>query len=70
MDGHALITLALLCSTFVLAACALISGIIALSKMRESRGTLKGQGVAIAGIVIGPIGILLAVILSVILLTG
>lgn len=65
MDGNALMTLALVCFASLSAIC----GLTALSKIRKSRGTLKGQGVAIAGIVIGAVGILLAVILSVILLT-
>ena len=45
-----------------LAICALTMGIISLTKIRASHGNLRGGGMAIAGIVLGSIGILMTLI--------
>ena len=45
-----------------LAICALTLGLIAMSKIKASNGTLRGGGMAIAGIVLGGVGILLTLI--------
>ena len=45
-----------------LAIAALTMGIISLSKIKSSNGALRGGGMAIAGIVLGGIGILMTLI--------
>ncbi|MGI8662578.1 MAG: DUF4190 domain-containing protein [Acidimicrobiales bacterium] len=47
----------LLLFNIVLGPLALIFGLIARNKIKASNGALKGEGLAIAGIVLGPIDI-------------
>ncbi len=49
---------------------ALVLGIISKNRIRDSRGTLKGKGMATAGIILGIIGIILFVLGLVLRLTG
>lgn len=57
--------LSLACFSILCAIPGVICGHKALSKIKHSGGTLSGQGLAIAGLVMGYIGLLLAVILIV-----
>ncbi|HPX66146.1 MAG TPA: DUF4190 domain-containing protein [Anaerolineaceae bacterium] len=52
---------------------ALVTGYVARNEIRESNGTLEGQGMAIAGIVLGWVGLafsIIMVVLSVLFMVG
>jgi len=52
----------LLCLGIVLEPVALVLGLLARKRIRESNGTLTGEGLATAAIVIGIVGLVLAII--------
>ncbi len=60
--------LSLTCMSIVAGIPALICGAIALGRIRAARGTLSGQGLAIAGVVTGGLSILMIPILAALLL--
>ena len=63
--------LGICCSTlFVLAIAALVTGFIGRKQIKESQGQLKGNGMAIAGLVLGAVGILIGLVYWVLLLSG
>ncbi len=55
--------ISLLCLPFLPAIPAVICGHVAISKIKRSRGTLEGSGLAIAGLVTGYLGLLMTVVL-------
>lgn len=60
----------LLCFGIVLEPVAIVLGVVARRRIRESHGALKGDGLALAGIVIGVIGFVLAIVGLVILINN
>jgi hypothetical protein len=60
----------LLCLGIVLEPVAIVLGIVARRRIQASNDTLKGEGLAIAGIVIGVAGLVLAVIGIIILINN
>ena len=63
--------LGICCSTlFVLAIAALVTGFIGRKQIQESQGQLKGNGMAIAGLVLGAVGILIGLVYWVLIITG
>lgn len=58
------------CTFFVFGISALVTGIFARKQINESQGALKGGGMATAGIVLGVVTIVLAIVVWVLNLTG
>src|SRR6478736_2818634 len=72
-DGRAIGSLVcaivgLLCFGIVLEPVAIVLALVARRRIRESNGTLKGDGLAIAAIAVGVVGLLLAVVGMIILI--
>ena len=60
----------LLCLGIVLEPVAVVLGVVARRRIRESNGALKGDGLALTGIVIGVVGFVLAIVGIVILVSN
>ncbi len=60
----------LCCTFFVLGIGAVVTGFLARKQIAESQGRLKGQGMATAGLVLGAVGIVLAVLYWVLVISG
>ena len=60
----------LCCTIFVLSAGAVVTGFLARKQIAESQGRIKGGGMATAGLVLGGVGILLAIVYWVLFVTG
>ena len=60
----------LFCCGIVLAPVAITLGFLSRKRISESNGTLRGDGLAITGIVIGVVGVVLAIVGVVILITN
>ena len=59
------------CGFFVvLSIVGLVFGILARKEIRESNGTLKGDGLALTGIITGIIGIILVIVSIILFATG
>lgn len=58
------------CTFFVFGIGALVTGFFARKQINESQGALKGGGMATAGIVLGVLTIVLAIVVWVLNLTG
>jgi len=58
----------LLCFGIVLEPVAIVLALVARRRIRESNGTLKGDGLAVAAIAVGVVGLLLAVVGMIILI--
>jgi hypothetical protein len=54
----------------VLEPVAIVLGFVARNRIRQSNGMLKGEGLALAGIVVGIVGFVLAVIVFFVLLSN
>ena len=60
----------LCCTIFILSAGAVVTGFLARKQIAESQGRIKGGGMATAGLVLGGVGILLAIVYWVLFVTG
>jgi hypothetical protein len=49
---------------------AIVLGFVARNRIRESNGALKGEGLALAGIIVGIVGLVLAVVFFFVLLSN
>jgi hypothetical protein len=58
------------CTLFLLSIGAVVTGAIARKQITESQGRLKGSGMALAGLVLGIIGIVVAAVYWVLVVTG
>jgi hypothetical protein len=60
----------LCCTFFLLGIAAVVTGYLARKQIAESQGRLKGNGMAVAGMVLGGLSILMAAVYWVLILTG
>ena len=58
------------CTVFALGIAAVVTGFLARKQIAESQGFLKGDGMAMAGLVLGVISIVVAVVVWILNLTG
>jgi hypothetical protein len=58
------------CMFFVLGIAAVVTGLIGRKQIRESQGRLKGDGMALAGIVLGVVAVMFALVYYILMATG
>jgi hypothetical protein len=58
------------CMFFVLGIAAVVTGLIGRKQIRESQGRLKGDGMALAGIVLGVVAVMFALVYYILIATG
>jgi hypothetical protein len=58
------------CMFFVLGIAAGVTGLIGRKQIRESQGRLKGDGMALAGIVLGVVAVMFALVYYILIATG
>ena len=58
------------CTFFVLGIGAVVTGFLARKQIAESQGRLKGDGMALAGLIVGGVGVVIGVLYWVLILVG
>ncbi|GAB3659093.1 hypothetical protein GCM10027596_16220 [Nocardioides korecus] len=58
------------CGVFVFGIGAVVTGVIGRKQINESQGQLKGAGMALAGIIIGAVGLVLGLVYWILIATG
>jgi len=58
------------CTFFLLSIGAVVTGFLARKQIQESQGRLKGDGMALAGLILGGVGVVLGLVYWVLIVTG
>lgn len=58
------------CMFFVLGIAAVVTGLVSRKQIRDSQGRLKGDGMALGGIVLGVVALMFALVYTILRVTG